>query len=59
MEAPQPVTTCADDNHVSKRMLKLKEQIKQPYQNASALVIREQLAKAGVRLAMILNQLWP
>jgi hypothetical protein len=59
IEPPQPVTGCSADNHVSTRLLKLHEQIAQPYEDAVAPVIAEQIAKAGVRLAMILNQLWP
>jgi hypothetical protein len=40
-------------------MLKLNEQLDTDYQNAAAPVIEEQLAKAGIRLSMILNQIWP
>ena len=32
-EAPQPVMSCADDNHISARMLKLNEHLEEPYQN--------------------------
>ena len=59
IEAPVPVNTCADDNNVGARMLKLKEQVGATYQAAATPVIEQQLAKAGVRLAMILNQIWP
>jgi hypothetical protein len=59
VEKPQPVKSCADDNHVSMRMLKLHEQVSQPYLGAVAPIINEQIAKAGVRLAMVLNQIWP
>lgn len=59
LEAPQPVKTCADDNHVAARRLKLNEQLGAPYQAAAAPVVRQQIAKAGVRLASLLNQLWP
>lgn len=59
VEAPVPVTSCADDNHVSTRMLKLNERIEQPYQDVAVPVIRERLAQAGARLAMLLNQVWP
>ena len=48
-----------DDNHVSTRLLKLHEQVSQPYVDAVAPTIRQQIAKAGVRLAMVLNQIWP
>jgi hypothetical protein len=59
VEKPEPVSECTDDHHISQRMLKLHEQVAQPYVDAVAPVIDEQIAKAGVRLAMILNQLWP
>lgn len=59
VEKPVPVKSCADDNHVSMRMLNLHEQVAQPYVDAVAPTINEQIAKAGVRLAMILNQIWP
>jgi hypothetical protein len=39
-------------------MLALHEELGQTYQDAAAPVVREQLAKAGVRLAMILNGIW-
>ena len=59
VEKPQPVKGCSDDNHVSTRLLKLHEQVSQPYVDAVAPTINEQIAKAGVRLAMVLNQIWP
>jgi hypothetical protein len=59
VEKPQPMKSCVDDNHVSARMLNLHEQISQQYVDAVAPTIDEQIAKAGVRLAMILNQIWP
>ena len=59
VEPPQSVTSCADDNHVSARMLKLDEHLGEPYQNASAPIVRQSLAKAGARLALLLNELWP
>jgi hypothetical protein len=59
VESPQIVKSCADDNHVSARMLKLDERLEQPYQDAAAPVLQEQIAKAGARLALLLNQLWP
>ncbi|MGA2986115.1 MAG: S1/P1 nuclease [Terriglobia bacterium] len=58
VEQPEPVKSCVDDNHVSTRMLKLHEQVSQQYVNAVAPIINEQIAKAGVRLAMVLNQIW-
>jgi hypothetical protein len=59
VEALQPITSCADDNHVSARMLKLNERIVQQYQNIAAPIVRQRLAQAGARLALLLNQLWP
>ena len=58
-ESPQLVKSCADDNHISSRMLKLNERLEQRYQNAAAPVVQQQIAKAGARLALLLNQLWP
>ena len=40
-------------------MLVFNEQLAQPYQDDSQLVIEEQLAKGGTRLALILNGIWP
>lgn len=53
------IKSCADDNHVSTRMLNLHEKISQEYVEAVGPTISEQIAKAGVRLAMVLNQIWP
>jgi hypothetical protein len=58
IETPQPIMSCADDNHVSTRMLKLKEHLDEPYQNMAIPIVRQRLAQAGARLAMLLNQLW-
>jgi hypothetical protein len=59
VESPQPVKSCSDDNHISARMLQLNERLAQPYQDAAAPVVQQQIAKAGARLALLLNQLWP
>jgi hypothetical protein len=59
VEKPVPVKSCTDDNHVSTRLLKLNEQVSQQYVDAVAPTINEQIAKAGVRLALVLNQIWP
>jgi len=59
VEKPEVVKSCVDDNHVSTRMLKLHEQVSQAYVEAAAPTINEQIAKAGIRLAMVLNQIWP
>lgn len=59
VESPQAVKSCADDNHVSARILKLNEHLEDPYQNMAVPIVRERLAQAGARLALLLNQLWP
>jgi hypothetical protein len=59
VEAPQPVQSCADDNHISARMLKLNERIEEPYQNMAAPIVRQRITQAGARLALLLNQIWP
>lgn len=57
-EAPQPIKSCADDNHISARMLKLNEHLEEPYQDIAVPVVLQRLAQAGARLALLLNQLW-
>jgi S1/P1 Nuclease len=59
IEPPRSVHTCADDNDVSSRMLRLDERLGDDYQRAAASAVQEQLAKAGIRLAALLNSLWP
>jgi hypothetical protein len=59
VEKPLEVNTCADDDHISTRMLKLHEQIGTDYEDAAETVVQEQLAKAGSRLAAMLNAVWP
>ncbi|MBZ5501712.1 MAG: S1/P1 nuclease [Acidobacteriia bacterium] len=59
IELPRPVHTCADDNHISSRMLRLDERLADDYERAAAPVVQEQLTKAGIRLAALLNSLWP
>lgn len=58
VEKPVQVRTCADNDHISTRMLKLNEQIGANYDAEAGPVIQEQLAKAGVRLAAVLNSVW-
>ncbi len=58
LEPPAPVESCADRD-MGKRMFDLHEQINQQYLAAAAPVIRGQLARAGTRLAVLLNQIWP
>jgi hypothetical protein len=59
LETPQPVTSCADDNHVVARMLQLNERLAGPYQKVAAPIVPERLTQAGARLALLLNQIWP
>ncbi|HKE12631.1 MAG TPA: S1/P1 nuclease, partial [Myxococcota bacterium] len=59
LEEPGPVASCRDANQVGERMAALREAVGEPYRAAAAAVIDEQLAKAGARLALVLNQLWP
>jgi len=49
----------AECRQVSQKMLALHERLGRRYQDAATPVIEEQLAKAGVRLAMVLNHVWP
>jgi hypothetical protein len=58
VESPQPVMTCADANHISARMLALNERLNEPYQRMAGPAVRERLAQAGTRLAILLNELW-
>ena len=59
VETPREIKSCADDDHVSARMLRLDERLEDPYQNMAVSVVRERLAQAGARLALLLNQIWP
>jgi hypothetical protein len=59
VENPRTVNTCADYDDNSTRMMKLHEQLGDAYATAAEAAIQEQLAKAGVRLADVLNSLWP
>jgi S1/P1 Nuclease len=59
VEKPQEAHTCADDDHISTRMLKLNERIGEKYESAAEAAVQQQLAKAGARLAAVLNSVWP
>jgi hypothetical protein len=54
--SPHRSTQCSD---IAQKVLALHERLGQRYQEAATPAIEEQLAKAGVRLAMVLNRLWP
>ena len=58
VEKPVEVRLCSDDNHISQRLLALHETIGAPYVAATQEAMEQQIAKAGVRLAAILNQVW-
>ena len=59
VETPASVESCADDNHVARRLSQLHEKIDERYLADASPAIRQQLAKAGTRLATLLNQIWP
>jgi hypothetical protein len=59
IEPPRSVNSCVDDDHVALRMLGLNENLGETYLSATAPVVHQQLAKAGARLAALLNSLWP
>jgi hypothetical protein len=59
IEKPRQISSCADDDHIAMRMLNLNEKLADDYQKAVTPVVQEQLVKAGVRLAAVLNSLWP
>jgi len=56
VEPPGRETPCV---RMSERMLALNQRITKRYQKAAVAVVEEQLAKAAIRLAMVLNWLWP
>ena len=58
VEKPHAISTCADDNNVGNRMKALDETIDDVYLFSVTPVIKQQLAMAGTRLAVILNQIW-
>jgi hypothetical protein len=59
VEKPVEIMSCADDNHIAMRMLQLNETIGDEYEKATQPAIEGQLTKAGVRLAALLNSIWP
>ncbi len=58
IEPPRSVGSCADDN-VGRRMLGFHENLGAAYESAVAPVVQQQLAKAGARLAHVLNSALP
>jgi len=61
IETARPMTKCPAREDVAARagQIELDENLANDYQAAASPVIREQLAKAGARLARMLNSLWP
>ena len=59
VEKPVSNKSCAEDDDISARMLKLNEQLGQPYEDVALPVFEQQIAKAAARLALVLNQIWP
>ncbi len=57
-ETPVVVNDCTDADNILQRMLDLNEVVNQPYVNTDTPAVEEQLARAGTRLALILNQIW-
>jgi hypothetical protein len=58
IEAPRSVETCADDDHVSTRLLKLNESLGDEYETYAEPVVQKQLLRSGIRLAVLLNSIW-
>jgi hypothetical protein len=56
VETPAPVHSCFDADNIGERMMHLNLSAGQNYQEAAAPVVRQRIAQAGVRLAMILNE---
>ncbi len=56
IEPPVEVKSCADDNNVGDRLLREHITAGAAYQEKAAPVVEERIAKAGVRLAMILDE---
>jgi len=55
--APEPVSSCAAGN-IGLRMLGYHEDLGAAYESAAAPVVQLQLARAGARLAAVLNSIW-
>ena len=61
IQTPRPMSKCPARREVaaSVGLLDLDENLADDYQTMASAVIEEQLAKAGARLAALLNSLWP
>lgn len=56
IETASSVHNCSDANHVGERMMDLHFFVGQSYQDAAGPIVEERIAEAGVRLAMIFNE---
>jgi S1/P1 Nuclease len=56
VEPDVKLNSCADHNHMGKRMFEKHLAVNESYQNNAAKAVETALAEAGVRLAMILNE---
>lgn len=56
IEPPMEVRSCADDNNIGDRLLRQHITAGAAYQEKAGPVVEERIAKAGARLAMILNE---
>ena len=56
IEPDMKLKSCAENNHMGKRMFEKHLAVGETYQNSAAKVAETALAEAGVRLAMILNE---
>jgi len=56
IEPPMEVHSCADDNNIGDRLLRQHIAAGAAYQEKAGPIVEERIAKAGVRLAMILNE---
>lgn len=56
IEPPMEVRSCADDNNIGDRLQRQHITAGAAYQEKAGPVVEERIAKAGVRLAMILNE---
>lgn len=58
VESPVATRSCTDANQVGERMLALHLTAAEAYQSSAAPVVEQRIAQAGVRLALILNDLF-
>ncbi len=56
VEPDMKPASCADNNHIAKRMLEKHLAVAEAYQTSAAKTVERAIAEAGVRLAMILNE---